>query len=247
MLTTVISIFFTKFLTSSTTFLYFFFLSFNENDQSKLLGYTYRGPYPAAVITQGRDRYVLPPLTALKFSYNTLKDFVDSFLEGRIHRQRSQPIPDTSENEGKLIKRLVGYNFEDVIFNPAKDVVVLFYQSDCSYCPDIRPFFEEVAKRLQYVDSLVFAEFDQAFNDVPDYAEIRMYPSVALFPLNSKDKPTIYMGDKDPDELVKFLHSNVGIKFEYDEYYGDVDDEDVEEESNTLKVDEEVDTEKDEL
>ena len=192
------------------------------------------------MITHGQERYVLPSLTALKLSPTVLDEFLSSYFDGSLPKQRSQPIPSKEENEGKSVKKIVNYNFEDVIFNPSKDVVVLFYQSNCDYCPDARPLFEETSKRLPYVESLVFAEFDQTFNDVPEFAEIRMYPTIALFPLDSKDKPTIYTGGETSDELIKFLQDNVGIKFEYDEFYGDTDDDEEEEE-------EQVKEEKDEL
>lgn len=225
--------------TTHFSFFFFFHCSFDGSDQSKLLGHTYKGPYPAVVITHGQEKYVLPSLTALKLSPVVMDQFVSSYLDGSLPKQRSQPIPRKEENEGKPVKRIVNYNFEDVIFNPSKDVVVLFYQSDCDYCQDVRPLFEETSRRLPYVESLVFAEFDQTFNDVPEFTEIRMYPSIALFSLDSKDKPLLYTGNETSDDLIKFLQENVGIKFEYDEFYGDTDDDDEDEEDEEEQAKEE--------
>ena len=224
-----------------------FLCSFDGSEQSKLLGHTYKGPFPAVAITHRKDRYVLPSLEAMELSAPVLKKFVDSFLAGKLHRPRSQPIPSAEDNEGKRVKRIVADNFEDVIFNPIRDVAVIFYQSGCSYCQDLMPVFAGAAKRLPYVETLVFGEFDQTFNDVPEFTEVRMYPTIALFSLNSKEKPLMYTGNKTVEDLVKFIHDNVGAKFDIDEDYGEVDDDDDDDANNNSNNGENGEDRKEEL
>lgn len=58
---------------------------------------------------------------------------------------KSEEIPATNDEPVKI---LVGKNFDSLVMNNDKDVLVEFYAPWCGHCKQLAPIYDELAKKL---------------------------------------------------------------------------------------------------
>jgi len=194
-------------------------------DHSKSFGLS--GATPGIVI-EDRDNhhnYVFPqdkPITAEDLR-KYVRDFVNGTLEPTI---RSQPIP---EDNSAPLKVLVGKNFEQIVMDPTKDVLVEFYAPWCGHCKSLVPKYEKLATMFASESSIVIAKIDATENDTP--VEIQGFPTIILFTAADKENPITYDGDRTADGMAEFIRENASTlqkeeKDEKDEKDGDAEEKD---------------------
>ena len=152
----------------------------------------------------------------LKFPYDqtkkiTEKDigaFVDSFVAGKIEASvKSEAIPE--KNDGP-VKVIVAHNYNEIVMDDTKDVLVEFYAPWCGHCKALAPKYEEFGALYQgnadFASKVTIAKVDATANDVPD--EIQGFPTIKLFKAGDKKKPVEYSGDRSIEDLIKFVKDN---------------------------------------
>lgn len=185
--------------------------------QTHHLGVNYRESLPTMVITTEERRYVLPRAKAGKelFTADVAREFVRDFLDGKIvPNVRSLEAPSEEENAKRDVKVAVATNFGSLARNPARDVMVNFYAPWCGHCQALAPVYEQAARMLAGVDSVVFAEMDATENDIPSDIDIVGYPTMYLFPAGQDSVPVKYIGDRSVASIMKFVQEHAAIKFE---------------------------------
>ena len=75
-------------------------------------------------------------------------------------------------------------NFEQVVNDPARDVLIEFYAPWCGHCKSLEPKYKELGEKLAHEDSVVIAKMDATANDVPPPYNVRGLVT-ALFSLLS--------------------------------------------------------------
>jgi Thioredoxin len=83
-----------------------------------------------------------------------LKDIKADKLEPYM---KSEPIP--LDNSGSVVVA-VGKNFDDVVTNVKKDVLIEFYAPWCGHCKKLAPIFDDLGDKVTYCRSAVYSEFD---------------------------------------------------------------------------------------
>jgi len=76
--------------------------------------------------------------------------------------------------------------------------------------------YEEVAKTLSSVSSVLIAKIDVTANDVDPKLGIRGFPTLKFFPANAKESPIDYEGDRTEKDLIYFVKRHASIPFELD-------------------------------
>jgi protein disulfide-isomerase-like protein len=61
---------------------------------------------------------------------------------------------------------LVGLNFEEIVKNSDKDVLVEFYAPWCGHCKALAPKYDELALRVNRNKNLVIAKIDSTKNEI---------------------------------------------------------------------------------
>ena len=76
---------------------------------------------------------------------------------------------------------VVGENFEAIVNDPTKDVLIEFYAPWCGHCKSLEPKYKELGEKLAGVKDIVIAKMDATANDVPPPYEVSGW--VAFFKL----------------------------------------------------------------
>ena len=88
---------------------------------------------------------------------------------------RSQP------DEGSLVTVVVKSNFERVVLEEGKDVLLEFYAPWCGFCKQLAPVYDQLAEYLSEVENLVIAKVDATVNTVCGAVQCPGF-SLALLP-----------------------------------------------------------------
>lgn len=74
------------------------------------------------------------------------RKFVTDYLDGNIEAYvKSEVVPE--DNDGP-VKVVVGKNFEEIVNDPDKDVLIEFYAPWCGHCKSLEPKYKELGEKV---------------------------------------------------------------------------------------------------
>lgn len=113
---------------------------------------------------------------------------------------KSEKVPESNDGPVTVI---VGSQFDEIVKDPTKDVLVKYYAPWCGHCKKLAPVWEELGEHFKDNKDLVIAKFDATANEA-DGVEIRGYPTLKFYPKDNKDGVD-YDGERDLDSFKKWL------------------------------------------
>jgi len=154
----------------------------------------------------------LLPANMKKFAYegdaksatvDSIGTFIAGVKDGSIKPHlKSAAAPDT---QGDVVV-VVGTEYEKIVKDPTKDVLVKFYAPWCGHCKKLAPIWDELGEAYKDQPNLVIAKFDATVNEA-EGVEIRGYPTLKWFPRSNKEGES-YEGERDLPAFKKFLEEN---------------------------------------
>ncbi|KAK1421618.1 hypothetical protein QVD17_24098 [Tagetes erecta] len=140
-----------------------------------------------------------------------LKIFGEDFLDDKLKAvYKSDPIPEQNDGDVKIV---VGNNFDDIVLDESKDVLLEIYAPWCGHCQALEPTYNKLAKHLRDVDSLVIAKMDGTTNEHPR-AKADGYPTIVFYPAGNKSSDPITVDvDRTVVAFYKFLKKHASIPF----------------------------------
>ncbi|KAG9750120.1 disulfide isomerase PDI1 protein, partial [Aureobasidium melanogenum] len=177
------------------------------------------GKWPAFAIqdTQKNQKF---PFEGTDLSTKKITKFLDDFVAGKVEPSiKSEPIPE--KNDGPVTV-IVAKNYDEIVMNADKDVLVEFYAPWCGHCKSLAPKYEELGELFKpHSNKVTIAKVDATANDVPD--EIQGFPTIKLFPAHGKAEPIEYSGARTVEDLATFIRENGSNKVDADAESDDVE------------------------
>jgi protein disulfide-isomerase A1 len=137
-----------------------------------------------------------------------VKEWTDKFLKGDLSPSvKSEEIP--TDNNGPVTV-LVQKNFDSIVLDAEKAVLVEFYAPWCGHCKTLAPIYEEVGSAFADEHSVVIAKIDATANDVDRKYEVRGFPTLKFFPKGADKTPINYEGDRSKENLIRFVNQHAG-------------------------------------
>ncbi|VDM39184.1 unnamed protein product [Toxocara canis] len=141
-----------------------------------------------------------------------LVNFMQKISAGKVKPFiKSAPLP--KDDKGP-VKTLVASNFAKVALDETKDVLIEFYAPWCGHCKAFEPKYKQLAAKLKSQElNLVLAKFDATANDHPENFNVEGFPTIYFAPSGKKGSPIKYTGDRDLDDLIKFMKKHAVVSF----------------------------------
>jgi protein disulfide isomerase family A protein 3 len=137
------------------------------------------------------------------FSVQSLEKFANDLLDGKLEPYlKSEPIPTNTDEKVKVV---VAKQFNEIVNDPSKDVLIEFYAPWCGHCKSLAPKYEELAEKLSDESDIVIAKMDATANDVPKTFDVKGFPTIYFVPKGSKNNPRKYEGAREVDDFIKYL------------------------------------------
>lgn len=101
-------------------------------------------------------------------------------------------------------------NFDEVVLDETKDVLVEFYAPWCGHCKNLAPTYEKVATVFKSEEDVVIANLDaDKYKDLAEKYGISGFPTLKFFPKGNKAGEE-YEGGRDLDDFVIFINEKCG-------------------------------------
>jgi len=140
--------------------------------------------------------------------YNSGRD-LDSFVDF---------IYDQTGLKGKVSKpkeavlTLTPENFDKVVMDKNKDVLVEFYAPWCGHCKSLAPKYEKVATAFAREPNVVVAKVDaDKHKELGSRFEVSGFPTIKFFPKSNKVGEA-YNGGREEQDFISFLNEKAGTQ-----------------------------------
>ena len=167
-------------------------------------------------VTQFPAFAIREPVANLRYPMNeasnsvfieAVETFAQGFLSGDLKPTiKSEPLP--PEDPKEALVKIVGLNYQDIVMDSSKDVLVVYCISPCGPCESFQPTLEALAElyasSLKLKDQVTIGKVMYDANDTPE-RWIRAFPTEKLFPAASKSSPETFLGPRTLDDLADFI------------------------------------------
>ncbi|SPO21998.1 probable protein disulfide-isomerase precursor [Ustilago trichophora] len=106
-------------------------------------------------------------------------------------------------------EQLTSRNFDQIVLNEEKDVLVEFYAPWCGHCKNLNPTYQQVAQDFSGDDDCVVAQMDadnESNKPIAARYGVSSYPTLMFFPKGDKSNPQPYNGGRGEEDFIKFLN-----------------------------------------
>lgn len=180
-----------------------FAISNKDDFMSELTEYGFEAAFGDKPVVAARDAKGLKYKMSTEFDMENFKDFLTQLEAGNVEPWiKSEAVPD---NSAPGVKTAVAKNFDELVTNSEKDVLIEFYAPWCGHCKKLTPIFEELGEKLAE-ESVEIVKMDATANDVPPQFEVKGFPT--LFWIPKGKKPESYNGGRELDDFVKYIAEN---------------------------------------
>jgi len=134
----------------------------------------------------------------------SIKSFVDGVLSGKVKQHLlSQDLPEDWDKNP--VKVLVSNNFDEVVFDKTKDVLVEFYAPWCGHCKQLVPIYDQLGEKYKDNANVLIAKMDSTGNEL-EHTKINSFPTIKLFKKDTNEVVD-FNGERTLEGLTQFLET----------------------------------------
>jgi len=160
-------------------------------------------PTLRAILPEEMKKYACETKPA-DLTVDVIGKWADDVLSGAVKPNlKSEEIPEANDDP---VTYIVGKQWEEIVMDPTKDVLVKYYAPWCGHCKKLAPIWEKLGEQYASEKNLVIAKFDATANEA-DGVQIGGYPTLIFYPKDNKAGVT-YEGDRDLEGFSKYLTEN---------------------------------------
>eukprot|EP00049_Salpingoeca_infusionum_P017095 m.351735 g.351735 ORF g.351735 m.351735 type:complete len:463 (-) comp16334_c0_seq1:106-1494(-) len=193
-----------------------FVFSTSDSAQSRLTSYigVTKADFPVFYIITTGGQMKKFPLEG-EPTAEAIQAHLDGFLSGELKpTYKSEPVP--KDNDGPVTV-IVGKNFDDIVLDTKKDVLLEVYAPWCGHCKKLEPIYNELGEFYADNENIVIAKMDGTANEV-EGVEVRGFPTLKFYPAGSTDRSgSEYKGGRELEDFKKFLSENAKSASGHDE------------------------------
>lgn len=136
----------------------------------------------------------------------SIRSFVEDFMADKLKQHLlSQDLPEDWDKTG--VKTLVSTNFDDVVMDKSKDVLVEFYAPWCGHCKQLVPIYDELGEKYKDSESVVIAKMDSTANEL-EHTKIQSFPTIKMWKKDTNEVVD-YNGERTLEGFINFLEGKV--------------------------------------
>eukprot|EP01018_Ginkgo_biloba_P028381 Gb_00896 [translate_table: standard] len=154
--------------------------------------------------------------------FPTIKWFPKASLEPKIYNgaRTAEALAEfVNAEEGTRVKVaavpydvvvLTSENFDSIVLDESKDVLVEFYAPWCGHCKNLAPTYEKVATAFKLEKDVVIANLDaDKHKDLAEKYGVEGFPTLKFFPKTNKAGED-YDAGRELDDFVAFINEKTG-------------------------------------
>jgi protein disulfide-isomerase A1 len=129
---------------------------------------------------------------------DNVRKFVQDYMDGKIPQHfLTETLP--KDWDKTPTKYLTGKNFDEIVFDKTKNVLVEFYAPWCGHCKQLSPIWDKLAETLaeEKKDDFVVAKIDATLNEL-SHSRVRSFPTIRLYK-KGENEQVEYNGESNLD------------------------------------------------
>lgn len=135
-----------------------------------------------------------------------IEEFVQKFLDGKLKQHLlTQELPEDWDKHP--VKQLVSTKFDEVVMDPAKDVLVEFYAPWCGHCKQLAPIYDKLGEKYADSETVVIAKMDATANEL-EHTKITSFPTINLY-RKGDNKKIEFTGERTLEGFIAFIEGEI--------------------------------------
>ncbi|KAB0796259.1 hypothetical protein PPYR_10320 [Photinus pyralis] len=143
-------------------------------------------------------------LEASTITAGAIKKFVNDFLDDKLQKYRLRQKLPKGWDKGDVYT-LVADNFDSVVSDASKDVLVEFCSPTSTHCIEMNQEYEEVGRHFKGTSDVIIARLDVTANEL-DNVNVKTLPTFHLY-RKGDNKVIEYGGPRRVKEIARFVTS----------------------------------------
>ena len=143
---------------------------------------------------------------------DNLRKFVQDYLDGKVPQHYlTEDLPEDWNKHP--VKYLTGKNFDEVVMDKSKNVLVEFHAPWCGHCKKLAPVWDKLAETLEAEkkEDVAVAKMDATINELP-HSRVRSFPTIRLYKKGDDKEQVEYNGERKLSSF-SFLKYNSSIGY----------------------------------